>query len=122
MGLRDKESDVLRACLQWLTLKGVFHWRQNQGAIPLPGGKQGYRKFVGMKGVSDILGVLPLRVETQGKTMIYGVLLAVEVKREGEKLRIEQEEFLRRVEEAGGIGVCVHSVAELERAMEPWLG
>jgi hypothetical protein len=41
----DRESDVLSACLQWLTLKRVFHWRQNQGAIPLPRGG-GFRKFV----------------------------------------------------------------------------
>ena len=81
MGFRNRESDVLSACLQWLRWKGVFCWRQNQGAIPL--GDGGYRKFVGLKGVSDILGILPETVRVVGveRPVMFGNLLAVEVKR-----------------------------------------
>src|SRR5437016_3713386 len=107
MGLRNRESGVLSACLQWLQLRGVWCWRQNQGAIPLPGG--GFRRFCGLKGVSDILGILPQTVRVLGDAapVTFGNLLAVETKRPGEKLRPEQEEFLRRVNELGGIGLCV---------------
>ncbi len=59
MRIADRESDVLTACLQYLAVKGIFAWRQNQGAIPRKGG--GYRRFVGLRGVSDILGILPQR-------------------------------------------------------------
>jgi hypothetical protein len=115
-----KESEVLSACLQYLQWRGVFCWRQNQGAIPLKGG--GYRRFVGLRGVADILGVLPRAVEVAvGGTATFGNLLAVECKRPGEKPRPEQAEFLRRVNELGGIGVCVHSVRELEEDLAPYL-
>jgi hypothetical protein len=121
MRLRDRESDVLSACLQWLLFKGVWCWRQNQGAIPLPGG--GFRRFVGLKGVSDILGILPqtVRVVGDAKPVTFGNLLAVETKRAGEKLRPEQEEFLRQVNERGGVGLCVYSVTELAAKLEPYL-
>src|SRR5262245_41846887 len=122
MGLRNRESDVLSACLQWLHLKGVWCWRQNQGAIPLKNG--GFRRFVGMKGVSDILGILPqtVRVEGEVEQVTFGNLLAVETKRPGEQLRADQEDFLRRVNELGGVGLCVKSVHELEEKLKPYLG
>jgi hypothetical protein len=121
MRLRNREADVLSACLQWLSLKGVWCWRQNQGAIPLPGG--GFRRFVGLRGVSDILGILPqtVRVEGESTPVTFGNLLAVETKRVGEKLRPEQEEFLRQVNERGGVGLCVHSVSELAEKLGPYL-
>lgn len=121
MRLTNRESDVLSSCLRWLTYKGVWCWRQNQGAIPLPGG--GFRKFVGLKGVSDILGILPQKVEVVGEPgpVTFGNFLAVETKRQGEKLRPDQAEFLATVNRLGGVGVCVHSVDELEAALAPFL-
>lgn len=120
MRVSTRESDVLSACLQYLRLRGVFAWRQNQGAIPLKDG--GYRRFVGLKGVSDILGILPQTVDVvNAGRWTFGNLLAVETKRPGEKPRLEQEEFLRRVNDLGGVGLCVHSVGELEEQLEPYL-
>jgi hypothetical protein len=98
------ESAVLRACLDYLALKGVYAWRQNQGAIPLKDG--GYRRFVGLKGVSDILGVLD-----------GGRVLAVEVKKPGGKLSREQKAFLDAVRERGGLALVVRGVDELDKAM-----
>ncbi len=51
----------------------------------------------------------------------FGNLLAVEVKRIGAKPRPEQAAFLERVNELGGVGVCVHSVGELEARLRPFL-
>jgi hypothetical protein len=121
MGVKNRESGVLSGCLEWLQLRGVWCWRQNQGAIPLPGG--GYRRFTGLRGVADILGILPQTVGVVGEPapVTFGNLLAVETKRPGEKLRPEQEDFLRRVNELGGIGVCVHSVSELIEKLGPYL-
>jgi hypothetical protein len=121
MHLTNRESGILSACLQWLHLKGVWAWRQNQGAIPLPNG--GYRRFVGLAGVSDILGILPQKVRVVGAEapVTFGSLLAVETKRPGQKLRPAQAEFLRMVNERGGIGLCVHSLKELEEQLGPHL-
>jgi hypothetical protein len=120
MRIADRESDVLAACLQYLSLKGVYAWRQNQGAIPLKGG--GYRKFVGLRGVADILGILSQRVDLPGEGEVrFGNLLAVEVKRPGEKPRPDQAAFLARVNELGGVGVCVHSVRELQERLAAYL-
>lgn len=121
MRLKNRESDVLTGCLQWLQLQGIWCWRQNQGAIPLKDG--GYRRFVGLKGVADILGILPQSVRVVGDDIpvTFGNLLAVETKRRGENPRPEQEEFLRQVNARGGVGVCVHSVRELEEVLAPYL-
>lgn len=95
------ERDVLKACLEFLQWKGIFAWRQNQGAIPTQSGQ--FRRFVGLRGVSDILGVLP-----------GGTILCCEVKRPGGKLSSFQKEFQKQVAELGGIACTVHSVEELE--------
>ena len=82
----------------------------------------GYRRFVGLRGVSDILGILPQRAEVVGEGMVrFGNLLAVEVKRPGEKPRPEQTAFLEGVNGLGGVGLCVHSVGELEARLRPFL-
>jgi hypothetical protein len=120
MGFSNTESDIVAACLQYLQLRGLFAWRQNQGAIPLPNG--GFRRFVGLKGVSDILGILPQDVTVDGQVVRFGNFLAVEVKKPGEKPRREQREFLETVKQLGGIALVVHSVAELEEQLGPFLG
>jgi hypothetical protein len=43
------------------------------------------------------------------------------VKRPGEKPRPEQAAFLARVNELGGVGICVHSVHELETQLRPFV-
>lgn len=95
-----KETEIVRACLDYLKLRGIYCWRQNAAAVPLPGG--GFRRFVGLRGVSDILGVLHT-----------GKFLAVEVKTPQGKKSPDQEKFLSKVCELGGVACCVTSVDEL---------
>jgi len=95
------EAEVQAACLEFLAAYRIFHWRQNQGAIPLPDG--GYRRFNGMKGQSDIIGICP-----------DGRFLAIEVKRPGKKPTKEQDEFLEHIANNGGVATWVSSVDELE--------
>lgn len=101
-----RESEIVSACLQLLKMRGVLAWRANQ--VPVPLKKGGFRRFAGLKGVSDILGIL-----SPG-----GQFLAVEVKRPGGRLRKEQAWFLNAVEKAGGIALCVHSVDELDQDLK----
>ena len=94
------ETEIQKACLEWLHAKGVFCWRQNQGAIPTKNG--GFRRFNGMPGQSDIIGIWK------------GKFLAIEVKRPKGKVSEAQDLFLDSVMEQGGIAMVVHSVDELE--------
>jgi hypothetical protein len=99
------EKDIQRACLEYLQIMyGADRvWRNASGAMPCV--RHGVTRFFkfGRKGAADISGIVPPT----------GRRLEVEVKREGQQLRPEQEIFLGMIREAGGIGICVHSVDEL---------
>jgi hypothetical protein len=99
-----KEGDIVNACLCLLKLRGAFAWRTNQGATKV-GGR--FIRFSHVKGISDIIGVLP-----------NGQFLAVEVKRPGQgkksKPRADQAGFLAEIEAKRGLAVCVTSVTELD--------
>lgn len=103
MGMRGgTEADLLRACLTLLEVRGVFCWRQNAAAVPLPGG--GFRRFSGLKGVSDILAVLAP----------HGTLLAVEVKGPRGRVSPEQQGFLGAVTALGGYACVIRDLRQLE--------
>ena len=98
------ESDVLRTCLAVLSLKGVFHWRNNSGAYEQEGGR-----FVryGFKGSSDIIALHP-----DG-----GRLWAIEVKRPGGRLSDAQVSFLRSVRMHGGVATVAESPEDVLRSI-----
>jgi hypothetical protein len=121
MGLSNKETDLVRACLDWLALYRIKAWRMNNTGIFDPV-KKIHRRFQGLRGVSDILGILPQHVRLAGgEEETFGNFLAIEVKKPGEKPRPEQEAFLDDIRAAGGIAVCVHSLGELEEQLRPFL-
>ena len=108
MKIRTPESAVLRACLHYLSLRGIEHFRFNSGAAMLPGrgGKLQPVRF-GAKGAPDILGVLP-----------GGRMVAVECKASDGKLRPEQELFLERLRAAGALCIVARSVDDLVQGLE----
>lgn len=121
MRISTKETDIVRACLDWLALHRIKAWRANNTGIFDPV-KKIHRRFHGLRGVSDILGILPQRVRlADGSEETFGNLLAVEVKKPGEKPRGDQEEFLQDIRAQGGIGLCVHCLRELEDQLRPYL-
>ena len=98
------EDAVLKSCLEYLDIRGIYHWRQNTGAL-----KVGNR-FVrfGIPGVSDILGILP-----------DGRFLAVECKRpKGGVLSPCQKDFLGNIQRNGGVAIVAHSASELHEELE----
>ncbi len=117
MAIRNKEIDLVRACLDWLGLKRIKAWRSNNTGVYDPARKV-YRTFQGLRGVSDILGIFPQTVQIDGQPVTFGNFLAIEVKRPGEQLRPEQEQFLEEIRQRGGIGLCIRSLAELEQQLE----
>ncbi len=121
MQLSNREADVLTACLQYLHMRGIFCWRNNNAGVYDPVRKR-YRGFRGLKGVSDILGILPRACAADGAAARPGLFLAVEVKRPGGKTQPAQQWFLDQVAEQGGIALCVRSVDELAEELDRALG
>ncbi len=95
------ESVIQRQILDYLTRKGYFVWRQNQGGIPT--GRGGFRRFNGMRGLPDICGVLP-----------DGHALFIEVKRPRGKTTPEQNEFLIKANLLGAHAFVARSVKDIE--------
>lgn len=105
------EREIQRAILDLLAALHIPAWRANTGAARYV--YQGKARFVrfGPKGQPDILAILP------GP----GRLVAIEVKRPGERLSPHQANFLDMVARAGGIGLCVSSPAELDEKLQRYL-
>lgn len=107
--MNTRESPVLKGCLDLLRASRVFAWRNNTMGVFDPETRR-FRAFIGLKGVSDILGILP-----------SGRFLAVETKRpampgfgiKAGRPTPEQRAFLETVNDHGGVGVVVSDVASL---------
>ncbi len=99
---KPTESALVSCCLQVLALRRVFHWRSNNIPAPLPGGK--FRRFVGMKGVADILAVLPP----------IGRLAGIECKMPAGRQSPDQKAFQAALEAAGGVYLLIRDVRDLE--------
>ena len=97
------ESIVLDGCLNYLKVRGIYHWRNNTGAVRIGPGR--FMRF-GKVGSSDILGLLP-----------GGRLLCVECKAKGGRLSPEQERFLEDVKNLGGLAVVCRGWQELDEAL-----
>ena len=98
------EGRILADCLQYLQVRGIFHWRNSTGAVRIGPGR--FMRF-GKVGSSDILGVLPPN----------GRLLCVECKSESGRLSTEQKQFLADVQELGALAVVVRGWKELGQAL-----
>lgn len=121
MRLSTKETGLVRACLNWLAFHRVLAWRANNTGVYDPARKS-FRSFHGLKGVPDILAILPRTVGlSDGRVVTFGTFLGVECKRPGQRPRPEQGAFLDEVRARGGIGICVHSLRELEEQLLPFL-
>lgn len=81
-------------------------WRNNTGALE---DKRGRLVRYGLcKGSADLIGILAPT----------GRLVALEVKRPGERPTEEQERFLALVRSMGGFGAVVRDAYEANRAVE----
>ncbi len=97
-----KEAAVLRSCLAWLMVHGIFAWRNNSGATKTDAGH--YVRY-GLKGSSDILAITP-----------QGRLAAIECKAYGKKLSPEQIEFKNAILRNNGVFILAYSIDDLEAA------
>ena len=97
--LRPYERDVQEAVLTLLKMhpKIVFAARMNSGATKIG---ERFIRF-GFPGLSDIIG-----------QTLDGRMVAIEVKREGERPTEEQQAFLQMVAQHNGIAGCAHTAQE----------
>lgn len=102
-----RETDIQRDILQALAWeRDVEFFRNNTGALP---GPNGHLVFYGLgKGSSDLIGILAPS----------GRLLALEVKRPGEKPTASQLIWQARIRDLGGFACVVDSVESARAALE----
>ncbi len=105
---KTNETALVKQCLEYLHLNGIFAWRQNTTGIrrTTSTGRQFWQPSEA-KGVSDILGVLSPS----------GRLLAVECKVRPNTPTEDQLAFLAAVQERGGMVVVCYEVEQLIAAI-----
>ncbi len=96
------EKDVLRLCIDWLTLTKWCVFRLNNVGVYNPRTRSYF--FKGRRGLPDIMAFKPKKP-----------VLFVECKREKGKLTQEQKDTLEIINQTLSIGICVHSLEELQQ-------
>jgi hypothetical protein len=100
------ENDIVQAIIQYITMLGGVAIRVNSGMRLTQDSNGSTRVFRGApKGTSDVL------------FCYRGLFVACEVKTRTGKTSPEQEEFLQRVREAGGMGIVARSIDDVEAAL-----
>lgn len=96
-----KEHDIQKLILEYLTLKRIFHYRNNSGMVfsEYKGKTRAFR--VGVVGGPDIVCV------------INGQYVGIEVKGTNGKQSENQKEFQARLEKSGGKYILTDSLEKL---------
>lgn len=101
-----KEKHIVKQIMDYLALRGVFHFRNNTGAMQGEyGGKKWFVRF-GLPGAPDIFALR------------NGRLYGIECKRPGAKQSDEQVEYQRKFEKAGGYYVLARDLVDVQAVME----
>lgn len=93
--MASTEKFTQAAILEYLSLRGIFHYRQNSGAFKTQTG--GFYRF-GEKGAPDVIAV------------INGKYIGIEVKDVKGVLNDNQKDFRDRLEKAGGVYLVVRNI------------
>lgn len=91
--LKISENDVKKLVRDYLNVHGIFHWHNAANVISHPG-------------LSDRMA------------LYRGKFYALEIKKPGGKLSANQKIFLENVEKAGGVGVVITCLEDLERVFK----
>lgn len=98
--MKSNEKATQKAILDYLALTGVFHWRNNSGAMRTEHGS--FVRF-GAAGSPDIVVVLPP----------HGQLLGIEVKDGRGSLSATQKAFRDALEAVGGLYLVARSLDDV---------
>lgn len=102
------EKEVVKECLEYLKILGIYAYRTNTGAAEYQD-RAGKKRFVryGKPGVSDITGVMP-----------GGRFIAVECKAANGRLSNHQTAYLRDIERMGGLAIVARSAGDITTAIK----
>jgi len=115
--VKTKEADVLRGCLDLLSIKRVKHFRTNN--MPAFDPQRGcYRTFHGTKGMPDIIAIIP----TMSNDGVVGCFCGIECKSSDGKQSEDQKSQEKEIVESGAYYLLVHSVDELANDLTELLG
>lgn len=103
----SKEKGTQSACLQLLSMKKIFHYRQNTGATRTENG--GFIRF-GVPGSPDIVCIL--------KICYIGVYVGLEIKDEKGRLSENQKLFKDNLEKNGGFYFVIKNIDDCIKALE----
>lgn len=101
----QKETLIRKKIQITLSNLGITTWRNNTGKLR---NKEGNFVSYGLcVGSSDLIGITPVRITKDMVGKVLGVFIAIELKKEkkdgGKGLTVEQENFIRHINEQGGI-------------------
>ena len=95
-------NKLTNSVLDYLNSTGFMAWRNNTMGV-YDAKKQCYRRFNGLRGVGDILGI---HKET-------GTFLSVEIKAGKDKLSVYQMKFIEDIEKYNGLACEVRQISDL---------
>lgn len=102
MGQTISETDLVRACINYLHMKGIAAWRQNTGATKtVYKGKVSFTRF-GVPGACDITGIMP-----------DGRRLEIECKVGKNKPTKKQLQYMKTIQDNGGVVGVVWDLDDL---------
>lgn len=122
--LQATEKEIQESILEWLTLKRIFCFRQNTGALGVEDSRRKSGKRVvrfATPGCADIIGLMEAR-RVKGfdgaiKYEDHGRFLAIEVKSARGKQSLAQHSFQQAVERSGGLYILARSLDDVIRAL-----
>lgn len=104
----SRANDLTHSAINYLKHKGFFVWRNNTVGV-YDAQKKVYRANpYTLKGVPDVIGF----------RNADGLFVGVEIKIGADKLSVEQDEFLSKLQAAGGIGIAIKSIDQLVFELE----
>ena len=103
MKLKEKESEIQRAILEYLAYNKIMAWRNNVGTMA--GEYKGRKWFVrfGLPGISDIIGIYK------------GRFLAIEVKSAKGIVSLVQQAFIDSINKNGGLAFVAKSLDDVKK-------
>lgn len=95
-------NKLTNSVLDYLNSTGFMAWRNNTMGV-YDAKKQCYRRFNGLRGVGDILGI----------HKATGTFLSVEIKAGKDKLSVYQKKFIEDIEKYNGLACEVRQISDL---------
>lgn len=96
--MKSTEKEIQKLIMEYLTLKGIFHYRQNGGAIKTRGHMY---KFTSINGIPDIVAIKD------------GIYYGIEVKDVKGRQNDAQIEFEKLLNAAGGVYFVARSLDDV---------